>query len=234
MIKKIESKSMGKSNQGWLRSIFHFSFADYYNPQNINFGVLRVINDDLIEAGTGFDTHPHQDMEIISYVIDGELTHGDSMSNQRTLQRGHVQYMSAGTGVWHSEYNLGDSLARFLQIWIYPDKRGHVPNYGEFRFNWEERQNKWFHIVSSTKGDAPVKIHQDANLFVLELSNDKRIHFPVNQGRQAYLVQIEGKSLVNGQHLEARDAMEIVEEEIDITASETSHFMLIEMAKRAL
>lgn len=233
MIKKIESRNMGSSNQGWLRSIFHFSFADYYNPRNINFGVLRVINDDLIEAGTGFDTHPHQDMEIISYVIDGELTHGDSMNNQRTLQRGHVQYMSAGTGVWHSEHNLGDTLARFLQIWIYPDRRGHVPNYGEYRFDWEERHDKWFPIVSSTKGDAPVKIHQDANLYVLELGKDKSIHFPVNQGRQAYLVQIEGSSRVNGQSLEARDAMEIIEEEIVIIASETSHFMLIEMAKRA-
>ncbi|MBP1756968.1 MAG: hypothetical protein H6Q59_3366 [Firmicutes bacterium] len=233
MIKKIDNKTMGRSDHGWLRSVFHFSFADYYNPRNINFGVLRVINDDLIEAGTGFDTHPHQDMEIISYVIDGELTHGDSMNNKRTLQRGHIQYMSAGTGIQHSEYNLGDSLARFLQIWIYPDKRDHVPNYGEFRFDWEERKDKWLNVVSSTKGNAPVKIHQDANLYVLELSKGNSIHFTVESGRQAYLVQIEGSSQINDLTLEARDAMEIIEEEITIHASETSHFLLVEMAKRA-
>jgi hypothetical protein len=141
--------------------------------------------------------------------------------------------MSAGTGIQHSEYNLGDSLARFLQIWIYPDRRGHVPNYGEFRFDWEERKDKWFQIVSGMQGNAPVKIHQDANLYVLELSKDNSIRFSVENGRQAYLVQIEGTAQINDQTLKARDAMEIIEEEITIHASETSHFLLIEMAKRA-
>lgn len=105
MIRRIDNEKMGRSNQGWLRSIFHFSFAEYYNPDNMNFGVLRVVNDDLINPGTGFDTHPHRDMEIVSYVIDGALTHGDSMGHQNTIQKGHVQYMSAGTGIFHSEYN---------------------------------------------------------------------------------------------------------------------------------
>ncbi|MFB0917501.1 MAG: pirin family protein, partial [Clostridiaceae bacterium] len=129
MIKRIDNTKMGRSNLGWLNSLFHFSFAEYYNPKNINFGVLRVVNDDLILSNTGFPTHPHRDMEIVSYVVNGALTHGDSMGNKNTITRGHVQYMSAGTGVTHSEYNYSDETARFLQIWILPDKRGHLPQY---------------------------------------------------------------------------------------------------------
>ena len=122
MLRKLDHNNMGKSNLGWLRSVFHFSFAEYYNPKNINFGVLRVINDDLVDSQTGFPTHPHQNMEIISYVVNGELTHGDSMGNESTITRGHVQYMSAGTGVYHSEQNFGDETLRLLQIWILPDQ----------------------------------------------------------------------------------------------------------------
>lgn len=231
MLKKIDHRQMGKGNHGWLRSIFHFSFADYYNPENLNFGKLRVINDDLVEAGTGFGRHPHRDMEIISYVIDGELTHGDSMGNNNSITRGHVQYMSAGTGVYHSEYNYGNSTLRFLQIWILPDKNGYTPNYGDYRFNWEDRTNKWLHMVSSKAGSAPIKINQDANLYCLELKKGEEIHFPVATGRQAYLVQIEGSSEINSVELGLRDALEIVEEDIIIKATETSHFLLVELKK---
>jgi redox-sensitive bicupin YhaK (pirin superfamily) len=135
MLRKIESKNMGSSNLGWLRSKFHFSFAEYYNPDNIQFGVLRVINDDLIEGGTGFDTHPHRNMEIISYVVNGDLTHRDSMGDKNTITRGQVQYMSAGTGVLHSEHNFGKDLLRLLQIWIFPAENGLQPNYGDYSFN---------------------------------------------------------------------------------------------------
>ena len=131
MIRLISHKKMGRSSLGWLESWFHFSFAEYYNSDNINYGVLRVINDDTIRPGTGFDLHSHRDMEIITYVIDGELTHADSMNNQRTLKRGDVQYMSAGTGVVHSEHNLGEKPLRLLQIWILPDRRGLEPQYGD-------------------------------------------------------------------------------------------------------
>lgn len=233
MLRKIESKNMGNSNLGWLKSKFHFSFAEYYNPANINFGVLRVINDDLIQSNTGFDTHPHRDMEIISYVVNGELTHGDSMGNRNTISRGHVQYMSAGTGVFHSEHNLGKDTMRLLQIWIFPDKEGYKPNYGDHRFNWDDRQNKWLHMVSSQAGNAPIKIHQDINVYSLELEKGKEIAFPVKKGRQAYLVQIEGNSLINKIELNERDAMEIVEEDILIKAKETSHIIILEMNKQA-
>jgi quercetin 2,3-dioxygenase len=231
MLRKIDSNNMGSSNLGWLRSKFHFSFADYYNPDNIQFGVLRVINDDLVNPQTGFGTHPHQNMEIISYVVNGELTHGDSMGNNNTIARGQVQYMSAGTGVYHSEYNLGEDTLRFLQIWILPDKYGHTPAYGDYRFNWEERKNQWLHMVSGLDGAAPINLNQDANIYSLELEQGKEISFPVREGRQAYLVQIEGTSVINDFELSDRDGMEIVEENITITAESTSHILLIEMEK---
>lgn len=232
MLRKIEGKTMGSSNLGWLRSKFHFSFAEYYNPDNINFGVLRVINDDLIDPNTGFDTHPHKDMEIISYVVNGELTHQDSMGNKNTITRGHVQYMSAGTGVYHSEHNLGKDIARLLQIWIYPDREGHRPNYGDYRFDWTDRKNKWLHMISGKDRDAIIKINQDINIYSLELEKDKEISFPVKEGRQAYLVQIEGSSEINNIKLSDSDGMEITEEDISIIAKETSHILILEMNKQ--
>lgn len=231
MIKRIDNTKMGGSDLGWLKSKFHFSFAEYYNPLNRNFGNLRVVNDDLVKPNNGFDFHHHRDMEIISYVVDGELTHGDSMGNNNTLSRGHVQYMSAGTGILHSEHNLGKDTLRFLQIWIYPDKDGYQPNYGDYKFTLEERKNKWFNIVSSREGNAVIKINQDANIYVIELDKDKEITFDVNKDRQAYLVQIEGTSIINNVELITRDAMEIVEENILIKATENSHILLIEMEK---
>ncbi len=231
MIKKIESQNMGSSNLGWLKSKFHFSFADYYNPANLNFGVLRVINDDLIEPGTGFDTHPHKDMEIITYVINGELTHADSMGNKNTITRGHVQYMSAGTGVFHSEHNLGSDILRLLQIWIYPDQRDYDPNYGDYRFDWEDRKDKWLAMVSNKSGDAPIKVNQDINIYSLELEEGKEIEFPIKEGRQGYLVQIEGSSMINHIELNDQDAMEIVSEDILIKSIKTSHILILEMNK---
>lgn len=222
---------MGQSHLGWLDSLFHFSFAEYYNPDNIQFGVLRVINDDLINPKTGFDTHPHKDMEIISYVVTGALTHGDTMGHESVLTRGQVQYMSAGTGVYHSEHNMGDTVARFLQIWILPDEKGHKPSYGDYKFEWRERENKWLHIVSNKNGEAVIKINQDVNIYVLALEQGNETEFVVGDMRQAYLIQIEGNSKINDVILKEKDGMEIVEETILIQTLEKSHFMIIEMAK---
>lgn len=232
MLRKIDNKNMGGSHLDWLNSVFHFSFAEYYNPQNMNFGVLRVINDDLVAPHTGFSTHPHKNMEIISYVVNGELTHEDSMGNKSTITRGHVQYMSAGTGIYHSEKNFGSETLRLLQIWILPDQAGHTPNYGDYRFTMEDRHNKWHHMVSGKEGNAPIKINQDANLYSLELEQGNEVSFPVAEGRQAYLVQIEGTSSINDITLDMRDAMEIVEEDIHMKANETSHFLVVEMKKQ--
>lgn len=231
MIKKLDNKNMGRSDLGWLQSIFHFSFAGYYNQDNMNFGVLRVVNDDLVKPNTGFALHPHKDMEIVSYVVDGELNHGDTIGNKNTITRGHVQYMSAGTGISHTEYNYGDTTSRFLQIWLLPNERGLKPNYGDYRFNWEDRKNQWLQIVSSTEGDAPIKINQDANIHVIELDKGNEIDFKVSEGRQAYLIQIEGSSEINNVQLNARDAAEIVEEDIKLKAVDTAHVLVIEMKK---
>jgi hypothetical protein len=231
MLKKIDNKNMGKSNLGWLNSSFHFSFSEYYNPANINFGNLRVLNDDLIQPKTGFPMHPHNDMEIITYVIDGKLTHKDSMGNIGEVSRGEVQYMSAGSGVYHSEYNLGDELLRLLQIWIFPDKKGYEPNYGQFNFKWSDRENKWLHLVSSFQNNAQIKIHQDVNIYALYLDTDNEESLNMKNGRQAYLVQIEGNSTINEIVLNAKDALEIIEENIEIKAKASSHFLVIEMEK---
>jgi len=234
MIRKISHQHLGRSNRGWLRSLFHFSFAEYYNPDNMNFGVLRVLNDDLVASKTGFDTHPHRDMEIISYVVHGELTHGDSMGNKSTISRGQVQYMSAGTGVAHSEHNLGDEELRFLQIWILPDQKRHTPAYGDLKMNWDLRKGKWLQFVSPEGGGAPIEIHQDANFYAVELAVGQRIEFEVKPGRQAYLALIEGSALINGLRLETRDALESVEESLSIHADQpdqTAHLLVIEMAK---
>ena len=231
MIRRIDNTNMGRSNLGWLQSIFHFSFSEYYNPKNMNFGALRVINDDLIEGHTGFDTHPHKDMEIISYVVEGGLTHADSMGNKHTLTRGQVQYMSAGTGVYHSEHNLGDETARLLQIWILPDAKNHKPNYGDHRFDWDDRKDQWLHIASGMTGNAPIRIHQDINMYAIELSEGNSQSFEVGPGRQAYVVQIEGNSDINGVNLNTRDGLETVEESLEINTESGSHLLVIEMAK---
>lgn len=231
MIMTYKANQHGKSELNWLSSWFHFSFAEYYNPKRIQFGALRVINDDLIKAGTGFGMHPHKDMEIISYVVDGELTHVDSMGHQRVLSRGQVQYMSAGRGVTHSEYNHGTKTTRLLQIWILPDNKGYDSRYGDYAFTWADRENQWLHLVSGEMGSAPIKIHQDTNLYALSLAPGEFIHFDIRQQRQAYLVLIEGSAMINSHLLATRDGLETLEESLHIEAQEQSHLLLIELAK---
>ena len=233
MLKKLSKENMGTSNLGWLESRFHFSFAEYRNPNNINFGVLRVLNDDIVHPESGFNTHHHANMEIISYVVNGEITHKDSMGNSETLKRGEVQYLSAGDGIYHSEHNVhkSDDL-RLLQIWIIPPKLGLPRLYGSRKFEEKDRINKFLNIVSSTDGNGDIKIYQDINIYVSELENNKSLEFEIKENRQVYFVQIEGSSNVNDITLDFGDAMEIVDiEKIEIKALGNSHFLFIEMAK---
>ena len=233
MLKKLPKENMGTSNLGWLESRFHFSFADYRNPKNMNFGVLRVLNDDIVHANSGFDTHPHANMEIISYVVKGEITHKDSMGNSETLKRGEVQYLSAGDGIYHSEHNVHKTEdLRLLQIWIVPPKAGLPRLYGSKRFEEIDRKNRLLNIVSSQNGTADIKIYQDINIYVSELETNKTLDFKIEKNRQVYFVQIEGSSSVNEITLNDGDAMKILDiEEIKIKALENSHFLFIEMAK---
>jgi redox-sensitive bicupin YhaK (pirin superfamily) len=233
---------MGRGIHGWLDSHFHFSFAEYCNPGNVQFGVLRVLNDDLVQAGTGFDTHPHKNMEIISYVVNGELSHRDSMGNERTLSRGQVQYMSAGTGVAHSEYNHGQELLRFLQIWIFPNRDGYSPNYGDVRFKLEDRYGRWLAIASPMDedgGSAPIRIHADVHVYASIISPGSSLDFELTPGRQAYAALIEGEARLEGSAgssavLFMRDAAEITGESFTVLSAksqaEGAHLLVIEMA----
>lgn len=232
MIQKIKHSQLGRSNLGWLNSWFHFSFAEYYNPDKLQFGMLRVVNDDLIQPNSGFDTHPHKDMEIITYVVNGVLTHQDDMGNQRTLRRGEVQYMSAGTGVLHREMNFGRQVLRLLQIWILPDRIGHSPRYGEYRFIWEKRRGNWLHMVSGETTVAPIQIHQDMNIYATEILAGESVTFEIQNNRQAYLILIEGAASVNSIALEERDALTVKgSESLQMITKTTAHCLLFEMAQ---
>lgn len=231
MLKKLPKENMGISNLGWLESRFHFSFAQYRNPNNINFGVLRVLNDDIIHANSGFPTHPHANMEIISYVVKGEITHKDSMGNSETLKKNEVQYLSAGDGIYHSEYNMHESEdLRLLQIWVLPPQEGLPRLYGSQKYKKEEMENRFLNIVSSQNGNSKIKIYQDINIYVSEF--DKVQEFKIEKDRQIYFVQIEGSTNINGTILEDGDAMEIVDEiKLTMNPISKSHILFIEMQK---
>jgi hypothetical protein len=231
MIEKIEKEKMFLSNQGWLESRFHFSFAEYRDFDNMHFGALRVLNDDIVHPQSGFGMHPHNDMEILSYIVDGEITHKDSRGNERTLRRGEVQYMSAGTGVMHSEYNNHKSQdLRLLQIWILPPKKGLEPHYGDVLYEEDERKNKLLHVASNKEDNAKVKLYQDVNIYVCELDVTKEIDFSIEEGRQIYYVQIEGEALVNGVHVSHGDALKITDEKaLHVKSLTNIHFLFIEM-----
>lgn len=231
MIKKIAKNELFNDNYGWLNTFHHFSFGAYYNPDKMNFGSLRVVNNDYIAPHTGFETHPHRNMEIITYVINGKLTHKDSLGNTGEIGRGEVQYMSAGSGISHSEHNLHKEPLHLYQIWITPEKNGLNPNYGETHFPWESRIDNLLHMVSSTSGDAPIKIYQDFNVY--STFTDKEFSFDIKKGRQVYLITIEGQVKVGEYTLDEAESMEVVEESIIIKPQKLSHLLLFEMKKES-
>eukprot|EP00659_Diplonema_papillatum_P002167 gene2167-3320_t len=183
----------GWTAENWLTSRFHFNFAEYSNARNPPFGVLRVVNDDLVQPKRGFGTHPHRNVEIVTYVVAGELTHSDSQGNEETLGPGSVQYMSAGTGVSHSEANNGNVPVRFIQTWLTPARQNLHPNYGSYRAP-EGAPEGWTHLVSDARQDraAPVGIHQDADMYSAVLPANASSVFSLKLGRQAYIVCLEG------------------------------------------
>ena len=231
MIKPIPFSSLYIADHGWLKSRFHFSFAEYRNPENINFGPLRVMNDDLVQAQTGFGTHPHRDMEIITYVVSGELSHEDSMHNKESLGRGCIQYLSAGTGIAHSEMNDGNEEVRFIQTWIVPQANNLKPNYGSKCFDKSQRHNRWLHLVGPQNSEAAIFIYQDASIYACEIDATKTLDFELKSNRQAYIKILEGSAMINGIAFEHGDAAEVIDESIDITASTDLHILLVEMKK---
>ncbi len=204
------SKERGLADHGWLRSFHTFSFAGYHDPKHMGFGPLRVINEDRVAPGQGFGTHGHRDMEIISYVLEGGLAHKDSMGNGSVIREGDVQRMSAGTGVRHSEYNASDSdLVHFLQIWIEPDERGVDPSYEEKHFDAASKRGALRLIASGDGREGSVRIHQDASLYATVLDGDDAVDFKPAAGRNLYVHVVRGAAEVNGQALEAGDAMKL-------------------------
>jgi len=206
------SNERGFADHGWLKSFHTFSFADYFDPQHVEFGPLRVINEDRVEGGAGFGTHGHRDMEIISYVLEGELAHKDSMGNGSTIRPGDVQRMSAGTGVRHSEFNPNPKApVHFLQIWIQPAGRNIEPSYEEKRFSAQEKRGRLRLIVSPDRADGSLLIHQDARVYAGLFTGDERAEFRTAPGRRIYLHVARGALTANGTALEAGDALRITD-----------------------
>jgi quercetin 2,3-dioxygenase len=206
------SNERGYADHGWLKSFHTFSFADYYDPKHVEFGVLRVINEDRVAPGAGFATHGHRDMEIISYVLDGELAHKDSMGTGSTIRPGDVQRMSAGRGVTHSEFNGSkEHLVHFLQIWIQPNERGIEPSYEQKYFSSEQKRGRLRLIASPDGAEESVRIHQDARVYAGLFDGAESVRFDIAENRQAYVHVARGTIRVNDATLSAGDGIKLTD-----------------------
>ncbi|MBL1220313.1 pirin family protein [Chryseobacterium sp. L7] len=206
-----KADSRGRADHGWLLSNHTFSFANYHNPERMHFGVLRVLNDDHVEAGRGFGTHPHDNMEIISIPLEGDLEHKDSMGNTAVIQSGDIQAMSAGTGIMHSEFNKNkDSLVKFLQIWVYPKKRNVTPRYDQITLDKTKSKNTFQQILSPNADDEGVWIHQDAWFHLGNFDNTIESHYQIKKkGNGVYAFILKGSAEIEGEKLEERDGFGI-------------------------
>ena len=231
MITLRRGRDRGYADHGWLQSLHSFSFAGYHDPAQMGFGPLRVINEDRVAPGAGFGTHGHRDMEIISYVLDGELAHRDSLGNGSVIRPGDVQRMSAGTGVRHSEFNHAqDRTTHFLQIWIEPNVAGIAPRYEEKRFADAEKQGRLCLIASPDGADGSVRIHQDARLYVSRLAAGQALSAALAAGRLGYLHLVSGALTVNGESLVGGDAAKVRDEtQLQITAGADSELLLFDL-----
>ena len=227
-----KANTRGHVNHGWLDSNHTFSFANYYNPQRMNFGVLRVLNDDRVMAGRGFGTHPHDNMEIISIPLDGDLEHKDSMGNVAVIKKGDVQVMSAGTGIFHSEYNKNsDKEVKFLQIWLFPNKRDVNPRYDQISLNNEEMNDNFMQILSPNQDDEGVWIHQNAWFHMGNLSKGKSVEYKIKDSRNGvYAFIIDGDVSIEGQELNRRDGYGVWDtDKINIDAISNARVLLMEV-----
>ena len=232
MIDVIRSDSRGGADHGWLRSKHTFSFADYYNPSMMGFANLRVVNEDWIEPGKGFGTHPHRDMEIVTYMIDGALEHKDSMGNGSVIRPGELQRMTAGTGVFHSEFNhSSEEQAHLLQIWILPEKTGLEPGYEQKLFPKEEKHNQWRLVGSRDGRDGSLTIHQDVALYSTVLDAGKEIEYNFDGKRRGFLQVVRGSVVIDGNSLSAGDAVATQNQDVfSVLAAEESELLLFDMA----
>ena len=225
-----KANERGHAQHGWLDSYHTFSFSDYDDPQWRGFRSLRVINDDIVMPGMGFGAHPHRDMEIITYILSGALQHKDSMGNGRVIRTGELQYMSAGSGVRHSEFNPSkDEAAHFLQIWIEPDAKNVIPRYAEKSLQDAER-GKLHLLTSKTGRDGSIAIHQDADLWLAKLDANGRVAHTLNPGRHAWVHVAEGEVVLNGKTLSTGDAAAVNSEtKLLLSASKPSQVLLFDL-----
>lgn len=237
MSKKIlhKASTRGHANHGWLDTWHTFSFADYYDPERVHFGMLRVLNDDTIAPGMGFPTHPHDNMEIVSIPLEGALEHRDSMGNVSVIRKGEVQIMSAGTGITHSEYNkLDDRLTKFLQIWVFPDQRGLTPRYGQIKLDAKKMKNSLLQIVSPSEEDEGVMIHQRAWFHIGDLDKGAKTEYKLKDNANGvYAFVLKGEVDIDGEKLRARDGIGIWDAgSIAIEAVMPSEVLLMEVPMR--
>ena len=228
----IKADSRGNANHGWLNAYHSFSFANYYNPDREQFGVLRVLNDDTIAAGMGFGTHPHKNMEIITIPLEGDLAHKDSMGNAATIKTGDVQVMSAGSGIQHSEFNPNADLqTKLFQIWLFPNKKDVTPRYQQITLDASKQKNDFAQILSPNSEDEGVWIHQDAWFFLADFeANFSEKYSLKKSGNGVYLIVISGTLTVDAQVLNTRDAIGITDfDAVEIKASTDAKFLLMEV-----
>ena len=208
MIRIRKSDDRGHFDHGWLDTRHTFSFADYWDPEHVNFRALRVLNEDRVVPAAGFGTHGHDDMEIVSYVLSGQLAHKDSMGNGSTIVPGDVQYMSAGTGVRHSEFNASESEpVHFVQIWIVPDRRGYAPRYGQKTFAEGEKRGRLRLVASDTGDDGSIALRQDVSLYATILGEGESVPLEIASGRHLWVQVLRGEAEVSGHHLSAGDGL---------------------------
>lgn len=227
-----KAATRGDANHGWLHSRHTFSFANYYNPERMHFGVLRVLNDDIVSGGMGFGTHPHDNMEIISIPLEGDLEHKDSMGNTTVIKNGDVQVMSAGTGIRHSEYNKNKDLpVKFLQIWVFPNKRNVEPRYDQITLKKEDRKNKIQQILSPNQDDEGVWIHQNAWFHLADFDKGTKENYTIKgKGNGLYLFVLKGDVKINDQQLSTRDGFGIWDtDSVSIEAESNAEFLLMEV-----
>jgi len=227
-----KADTRGDANHGWLHSKHTFSFANYYDPQRMNFGVLRVLNDDKVSGGMGFGTHPHQNMEIISIPLSGDLEHKDSMGNTTVIKEGDIQVMSAGTGVQHSEYNKNkDEEVRFLQIWVIPNKQNVEPRYDQITLEKADRKNKLQQVLSPSKEDEGVWVYQDAWFNMVDLDTGNAVTYDFNKKDNGlYIFVLEGSITAGDQILSRRDGLAVYESDpVELKASENASVLLMEV-----
>jgi redox-sensitive bicupin YhaK (pirin superfamily) len=230
MMKIRRAEERGRADYGWLNTHYTFSFANYYDPEHMGFRALRVINDDVVGPGGGFDTHPHRDMEIITYVLSGVLQHKDSMGNGRVIRPGEFQYMAAGTGVQHSEFNPSpNEPVHLLQIWIVPDKKGLKPRYAE-RTGSQLPEDRLTLVGSKTGRDGSIAINQDSDLYLAKLNPGQAVTHRLHAGRHAWIHVAEGELMVNGTKLVAGDGAAVSDENrLEMGAKAPSQVLLFDL-----